>query len=54
MAAKQLRYGENARRALEKGVDTVANAVRSTLGPKGCYASSTRASAARPSPMTAS
>ncbi|MDN5278806.1 MAG: chaperonin GroEL [Clostridiales bacterium] len=38
MAAKQLKYGENARRALEKGVDTVANAVRSTLGPKGCYA----------------
>lgn len=38
MAAKKLLYGENARRALEKGVDTVANAVRSTLGPKGCYA----------------
>jgi len=38
MAAKQLRYGEEARRSLEKGVDTVANAVRSTLGPKGCYA----------------
>jgi chaperonin GroEL len=38
MAAKQLKYGENARRSLEKGVDTVANAVRSTLGPKGCYA----------------
>ncbi len=38
MAAKQLRYGEKARRSLEKGVDTVANAVRSTLGPKGCYA----------------
>jgi chaperonin GroEL len=38
MSAKQLKYGENARRALEKGVDTVANAVRSTLGPKGCYA----------------
>ena len=38
MAAKQLKYGEKARRSLEKGVDTVANAVRSTLGPKGCYA----------------
>lgn len=38
MTAKQLMYGEHARRALEKGVDTVANAVRSTLGPKGCYA----------------
>jgi chaperonin GroEL len=38
MSAKQLKYGEHARRSLEKGVDTVANAVRSTLGPKGCYA----------------
>lgn len=38
MAAKQLQFGDTARRALEKGVDFVANAVRSTLGPKGCYA----------------
>ncbi|MBI3038573.1 chaperonin GroEL [bacterium] len=38
MAAKQLRYYEEARRSLEKGVDIVANAVRATLGPKGCYA----------------
>ncbi|NLM17860.1 MAG: chaperonin GroEL [Candidatus Riflebacteria bacterium] len=38
MAPKQLKYGEDARRALEKGVNTVADAVRSTLGPKGCYA----------------
>ncbi|MFZ2960025.1 MAG: chaperonin GroEL [Candidatus Ozemobacteraceae bacterium] len=38
MAAKQLRYWEDARRSLEKGVDIVANAVRATLGPKGCYA----------------
>jgi chaperonin GroEL len=38
MAHKQLAYGEQARRSLEKGVDIVANAVRSTLGPKGCYA----------------
>ncbi len=33
--AKQLGFGEEARRALEKGVDSVANAVRITLGPKG-------------------
>ncbi len=33
--AKQLGFGEEARRALEKGVDAVANAVRITLGPKG-------------------
>ena len=38
MAAKQLKYWEDARHSLEKGVDTVANAVRATLGPKGCYA----------------
>ncbi|MFC1746453.1 chaperonin GroEL [Candidatus Riflebacteria bacterium] len=35
---KKLTFGEDARRALEKGVNTVANAVRATLGPKGCYA----------------
>ncbi|MFA6749622.1 MAG: chaperonin GroEL [Candidatus Riflebacteria bacterium] len=38
MTAKQLKYWEDARSSLEKGVDIVANAVRATLGPKGCYA----------------
>ena len=38
MAAKQLKYWDDARKLLEKGVDTVADAVRATLGPKGCYA----------------
>jgi chaperonin GroEL len=33
--AKQLLYDEEARRALLKGVDKLANAVRVTLGPKG-------------------
>uniref|UniRef100_A0A7C4GDC4 Chaperonin GroEL n=1 Tax=Fervidobacterium thailandense TaxID=1008305 RepID=A0A7C4GDC4_9BACT len=33
--AKLLRYSEEARRALEAGVDAVANAVKITLGPKG-------------------
>ncbi len=33
--AKQIKYGEEARRALEKGVDTLANTVKITLGPKG-------------------
>jgi chaperonin GroEL len=33
--AKQLVFGEEARRYLKKGVDTVANAVATTLGPKG-------------------
>ncbi len=32
---KELLYSEEARRALERGVNAVANAVRVTLGPKG-------------------
>jgi chaperonin GroEL len=32
---KQLSFSEDARRKLKKGVDTVANAVVTTLGPKG-------------------
>jgi len=35
MLAKQLKFGEEARRSLEKGVDTLADAVKVTLGPKG-------------------
>ncbi|MBI2855145.1 MAG: chaperonin GroEL [Chloroflexi bacterium] len=33
--AKQILFGEDARRALKKGVDTLTSAVRVTLGPKG-------------------
>ncbi|MCI0920507.1 chaperonin GroEL [Sphingobacterium rhinopitheci] len=33
--AKQVRYNVEAREALKKGVDTLANAVKVTLGPKG-------------------
>ena len=33
--AKQLVFSEEARRALKNGIDTVANAVVTTLGPKG-------------------
>lgn len=33
--AKELLFGEDARRALERGVDQLANAVKVTLGPKG-------------------
>nr|WP_122013275.1 chaperonin GroEL [Maliibacterium massiliense] len=33
--AKQLKYGEDARRALQAGVDTLADTVKITLGPKG-------------------
>ncbi|HLH80433.1 MAG TPA: chaperonin GroEL, partial [Chthonomonas sp.] len=35
MAAKMLLYDEEARRALERGAEAVANAVKVTLGPKG-------------------
>ena len=35
--AKQLLYGEEARRALERGVNILADAVKVTLGPKGRY-----------------
>src|SRR5690349_19625734 len=35
MAAKQLKFDEEARRALEAGANAVANAVKVTLGPKG-------------------
>ncbi len=33
--AKQFKYAEEARKALETGVDTLANIVKLTLGPKG-------------------
>ncbi len=35
MAAKQLVFSEDARRRLKSGIDVVANAVATTLGPKG-------------------
>ena len=37
MAHKELKYDAAARRALEAGVDAVANAVKVTLGPRGRY-----------------
>ncbi|KKC30341.1 chaperonin GroEL [Caldanaerobacter subterraneus subsp. pacificus DSM 12653] len=33
--AKQIKYGEEARKALERGVNAVANTVKVTLGPRG-------------------
>jgi chaperonin GroEL len=35
--AKEIKYGEDARRALERGVNQLADAVKVTLGPKGRY-----------------
>ena len=37
MAHKELKFNESARRALERGVNVVADAVKVTLGPKGRY-----------------
>ena len=33
--AKQIIYGEEARKALQAGIDQLANTVKITLGPKG-------------------
>ncbi len=35
MAAKEIKYSGNAREKMMKGIDTLANAVKLTLGPKG-------------------
>jgi len=35
MAAKEVKFGSDARASMLKGVDIIANAVRVTLGPKG-------------------
>jgi len=35
MAAKEVRFGSDARQRMQRGVDTLANAVKVTLGPRG-------------------
>ena len=35
MAAKEIRFGEDARARMVRGVNVLANAVKATLGPKG-------------------
>lgn len=35
MAAKDIRFGEDARSRMVRGVNVLANAVKATLGPKG-------------------
>ena len=52
--AKQIVYGEDARRPLLTGVDTIAQAVRTTLGPKGCNVAIGKKWGTPASPMTAS
>ena len=36
--AKSITFDDSARRSLEAGMNTLADAVRVTLGPKGCMA----------------
>jgi len=35
--AKQISYGDEAKRSIKSGIDKLANAVKATLGPKGRY-----------------
>lgn len=51
--AKTLQFDEEARRSLERGVDTLANTVKVTLGPKGRYVVLDKKWGAPPSPTTA-
>jgi chaperonin GroEL len=37
MAAKEVKFSVDARDRMLRGIDTLAHAVRVTLGPKGCY-----------------
>src|SRR3989440_8305113 len=37
MAHKELKFSEDARHSLQRGVDVVADTVKVTLGPKGRY-----------------
>ena len=52
--AKQMVFESDAREAIQRGVEKLAKAVKSTLGPAGATSSSTRAGAPRRSPRTAS
>src|SRR3546814_11592251 len=38
MSAKEIRFGEDARAKMVRGVNTLANAVKATLGPTGRHA----------------
>ena len=51
--AKQIKQGEDARKALCAGIDQLADTVKITLGPKGRTLFWARSSAARSSPTMA-
>lgn len=50
--AKQIAYGEDARKALMKGIDQLADTVKITLGPKGRNVVLDKSSVLRSSQMT--
>ena len=52
--AKDILFGTDARAKLAKGVNTLADAVTTTMGPKGRYVALQRSYGAPPSPTTAS
>ena len=51
--AKQIIYGEEARKALQTGIDKLTDTVKITLGPKGRNVVWIRSTALRSSPTTA-
>ena len=51
--AKQIIFGEEARRSLEKGINSLADTVKITLGPKGRNVVLDKNTARRSSPTTA-
>jgi chaperonin GroEL len=53
MAAKDVKFGRDARERILRGVDILADAVKVTLGPKGRNVVIDKASAPRASPRTA-
>jgi len=53
MAAKDVRFSDDARSRMLRGVNILANAVKVTLGPKGRNAVLEKSFGAPPSPRTA-
>ena len=48
MAAKEVKFADDARSRMANGVNILANAVKVTLGPRAATSSSTSRSARRP------
>ena len=51
--AKQIKFGDDARKALEKGLNILADTVKITLGPRAATWCWTRSTALPLSPTTA-